>query len=116
VLVHSQKASAAEYVASHSTLRRSPLAHIARVLGALLVTAGCTALAPERPVHPATVASAADASIQCNRQHVTGSLIATQVCTTKAQRDGIQQSTQEAKDFFTNQVNAACPGTRGCTN
>ena len=116
MLVHTPTASAAQYLARPSALRRSPLAPMAGVLGALLVTAGCTALAPERPVHPATVASAADAGIQCNRQHVTGSLITTQVCTTKAQRDGIEQSTQEAKDFFTNQVNAACPGTRGCNN
>jgi hypothetical protein len=111
---HTRKISAAAYVARHATLRRSLLAHIAGVLGALLVTVGCTAMTPERPMHPTTVASAADASIQCHKQHITGSLIATKVCTTKAQRDGIQDSTQEAKDFLTHQVIAACPGTPGC--
>jgi len=89
------------------------MTHIVGVLGALLIMAGCTTLAPERAAHPA-VASTAGANIQCTKQHVTGSLIATQVCTSKAQREGIEQSTQDAKDFLTHQVIAACPGTPGC--
>jgi len=75
------------------------MTRIAGLLGALLIMAGCAALAPERSVHPAAVASAADTNIQCYKQRVTGSVIATPLCTTRAQRDGI-----DAKDFLTNQV------------
>jgi hypothetical protein len=52
--------------------------------------------------------------IQCRSEHVTGSLIATRVCTTKSQREAIQQGTQAAHDFLDRQVIAACPGTPGC--
>lgn len=114
MFAHTPKSSAAENVARRAALRRLPHARISGVLGALLATAGCAVKAPGRPVPPAAVPQVADAGIQCYKQHITGSLIATQVCTTKAQREGIQESTQDAKDFLNNQVIAACPGTPGC--
>jgi hypothetical protein len=68
--------------------------------------------------HPARVAAPAPTgkTVQCQTQRVTGSLVATRVCTIKEQREGIKESTQEAQDFLNRQVIAACPGAPGCKN
>src|SRR6202007_2668484 len=68
------------------------------------------------PAHPARVATPPPTgkTVQCQTQRVTGSLVATRVCTVKEQREGIQESTQEARDFLNRQVIGACPGTPGC--
>ena len=80
-------------------------------LGALLllaVTGGC--LTPEKH---APAASADLKGLQCQTQRITGSLVATRVCTLKYQRDAIQQDARDAVDFINHEVIGACPGP-GC--
>ena len=84
------------------------------LLCTLLSGAGCTTAPPARTPATAQIASATKDDIQCHKEHVTGSLIATQVCTLKTQRDAIQRGTQDAKDFLSHQVIGACPGSPGC--
>jgi hypothetical protein len=67
----------------------------------------------ERPLAAARQPAAAD-EVQCQMQRVTGTLLATRVCTSKSQRDALKQSTQDARDFLDRQVIAACPGSPGC--
>lgn len=82
-------------------------------LGILLllgVTSGC--LTPEQRAPAGTAALPKD--VQCEVHRITGSLVATRVCTIKSQREAIQQSVQDARDFLDRQVIAACPGGPGC--
>ena len=80
-------------------------------LGALLLlglTSGC--LTPEkRP----SAASADLKSMQCHTQRITGSLVATHVCTLKFQRDAMEQDVRDAVDFINHEKIGACPGP-GC--
>jgi hypothetical protein len=73
---------------------------------------GCAILHQASPVPNRQ--PAADLGIQCESVRVTGSLVATRVCTSKAQRDAIQESTRDAREFLDKQVIGACPGTPGC--
>jgi hypothetical protein len=76
---------------------------------------GCsTAQPPARTVASRPVGTAMGEDIQCSSERVTGSLVATRVCTFKSQRDAIREHTQDARDALNNQVIAACPGTPGC--
>jgi hypothetical protein len=85
-------------------------------LGILLgmgVTSGC--LTPEQRA-PAASAELAKGEMQCDVHRITGTLVATRVCTLKSQREAIQQGTRDARDFLDRQVIAACPGGPGCNN
>lgn len=80
--------------------------------GALLLglTGGC--LTPE-PRAPAAGAELARQGVQCDVHRITGTLVATHVCTLKSQRDGNRQDVQDARDFINGEKIAACPGP-GC--
>ena len=97
-------------------LKRTAVTRTIGVLSALLTVTGFAAAAPKLRVPSHSTASATTANIQCTKERVTGSLIATQVCTFKEQRDSIAQDTQDAKDFLTHQVIAVCPRAPGCKN
>jgi hypothetical protein len=76
---------------------------------------GCAIRHPPAPkVAKQGVGTAKTDDIQCTSEKVTGSLVATRVCTTKSQRDAMREHTQDARDALNNQVIAACPGTPGC--
>jgi hypothetical protein len=51
---------------------------------------------------------------QCSLERITGSLVATRVCTLPQQRTEIRRSTQDAQEFLNHQVMPACPGSPGC--
>jgi hypothetical protein len=72
------------------------------------VTSGC--LTPE---HRAPAASAEFKGARCEVHRITGSLVATRVCTLQYQREAIQQDVQDARDFINREKIAACPGP-GC--
>lgn len=74
----------------------------------LIVAGGC--LTPE---HRPPAASAELKSMQCHTQRITGSLVATRVCTVKFQRDAMQQDVKDAVDFINKEKIGACPGP-GC--
>ena len=82
----------------------------------LSCTGGCATLHRPIPAPKGQTVARTDAGIQCESERVTGSLIARRVCTLKAQRDAIQKSAQDARDFLGKQVIGACPGTPGCKN
>ena len=76
---------------------------------------GCATAQPHAPaVAHQVVKSANTGDLQCSSEKVTGSLVATRVCTLKSQRDEIREHTQDARDALNNQVIAARPGTPGC--
>jgi hypothetical protein len=87
----------------------------------LLVAGTCTYLggcAPS-PVAPSTVApstaqvaSASDDDIQCHLESVTGSLLKTRVCLTKAQREEQQAETDQTKQVIHN-TQAGCQRPNG---
>ena len=79
--------------------------------GALLLlgaTSGC--LTPEKR---APAASADLKGMQCQTQRITGSLVATRVCTLQFQREKIHQDVRDAVDFINGEKIGACPGP-GC--
>jgi hypothetical protein len=77
---------------------------------------GCATGTPPAPSAASqAVSSPNTADLQCTFEKVTGSLVATRVCTLKSQRDTMREHTQDARDALNNQVIAACPGTPGCT-
>ena len=89
-------------------MRAMPATYRFGVLLLLGVTGGC--LTPE---HRAPAASADLKTMQCATQRITGSLVATRVCTLKYQRDAIQQDVRDAVDFINHEKIGACPGP-GC--
>ena len=88
------------------------------IVAVLPWVAGCV-LSGCAPVHP-RAASAAHVprlpGIECRQERVTGSLIATRICTLGEQREAREKSAQDMRDFLDRQVIAACPGTPGCRN
>lgn len=82
----------------------------------LSCTGGCATLHRAIPTPNSQTIARTDAGIQCESERVTGSLISTRVCTLKAQRDAIQKSTQDARDFLGKQVIGPCRGKPGCKN
>jgi hypothetical protein len=87
------------------------------VVAACTLGLGCgcaTGKPPARTVANQAVSLANTGDIKCTSERVTGSLVATRVCTSKSQRDEIREHTQDARDTLNNQVIAACPGTPGC--
>jgi hypothetical protein len=70
------------------------------VAGACTYFGGCASRAAAPP-STAQVASAAD-DIQCRMESVTGSLLKTRVCLTKAQRDAQQAETDQTKQLMKN--------------
>lgn len=83
---------------------------------AIVLVAGATAgcLTPESRHFVPGPALAKE--LECQTQRVTGELVATRVCTFKAQRDANAQGAQDARDFLIRQPIGACPGTPGCKN
>jgi hypothetical protein len=95
--------------------KQSPTTRLLGALSGMLLAVGCTAVPPERPVHAIAAVKGTAADIQCTKQHVTGSLITTEVCTTKEQRDAMSRSAQDAQDALNRRASGACPGP-GCNN
>jgi len=87
--------------------RAMPATYAFGVLVLLGGTSGC--LTPEKP--PA--ASADLKTMQCETQRITGSLVATRVCTLQFQRDKIHQDVRDAVDFINGEKIGPCPGP-GC--
>jgi hypothetical protein len=81
----------------------------------LLIAGGCTYLGgcASRPAAPST-AQAAPASddVQCHLESVTGSLLKSRVCLTKAQRDALQAETDQTKQVIHN-TQAGCQRPNG---
>jgi hypothetical protein len=59
------------------------------------------------PVAAATPARSPN-DLQCHTEKVTGSLLKTQVCLTKAQRDARAVAAQQMKDILQNHQNLGC--------
>jgi hypothetical protein len=71
----------------------------------LLVVGACTHLGgcASRPVAISTAQAAPSSNdVQCRDQSVTGSLLKTRVCLTKAQRDAQQADTDQTKQMMKN--------------
>jgi len=81
-----------------------------------LLAAALTDCRSVQPTQAATAHQTASRGLQCQMQHVTGTLIAVRVCTLKEQRDQMHQDTQDVRDFLNRQIHPACPGTPGCGN
>ena len=79
------------------------------------VQAGLFACASTPPkAAPADTRAVADAGIQCTTERPTGSMLATKVCTTKAQRDAFAAAARNANDAVQRSHYAACPSAPGC--
>lgn len=102
--------------AAGDTRGRPPAAAGVTLLLVLAIASGCTTAPRRAPLAGAAAAAPAEKGLQCEMQRVTGSLVATRVCTLAPQRDQIKQSTQDARDFLDRQVIGACPGSPGCHN
>ena len=87
----------------------------ARLLTLAIVAwaSGCATPPPKAPGVQHAVAPS-EAGLVCQSERVTGSLIATRVCTLQAQREARHKSAQDMRDFLDKQVTAACPGTPRC--
>jgi hypothetical protein len=84
-----------------------------RLIVAVLLTAlaaGCHAPAPRPPpaAAPKTVSSAKAEGIQCRTERLTGSLLPTRICTTKAQRDQQDANARAFRDAVNNENNPVC--------
>ncbi len=98
-----------------TTLRHGIFRVVVNAACAIGACHGCTNVTPSSPpVAHRVVSSDPPGDLQCTSEKVTGSLVATRVCTLKSQRDEIREHTQDARDALNNQVIAACPGTPGC--
>ena len=73
---------------------------------------GCTQPRAEPVATPAAIAGSPE--LECHREHLTGSLIATQVCTTRAQREATQTNTRATRDALDRVLAPSCPGGPGC--
>jgi predicted small lipoprotein YifL len=65
---------------------------------------------------PPAPSTTPDEGIQCRTERVTGSLVGTRVCTTKAQREQRARSAQDMEDVLNRRAMGPCPGTPGCHN
>jgi len=85
-------------------------------LALAVLAAGCAA-SPPKPANPLVAANSASvpAGVTCRKDHVTGSLLPVQVCTTQAQRDTAQRSVQDYNDAINRSGNPPCiPGKTAC--
>ena len=98
-----------------STARRGVYRMVVGAACAMGACGGCATAKPHAPAVAHQVGSSPNTGdLQCSSEKVTGSLVATRVCTLKSQWDEIREHTQDARDALNNQVIAACPGTPGC--
>ena len=75
---------------------------------------GCATLPPVSGPTTAEKVATAPPDVQCHSEHLTGSLIASRVCTSKAQRNASERNTQLSRDALNRAPAKACPGTPGC--
>ena len=79
---------------------------------------GACAARPTAKPDPApaqATSTAAKSDVQCRTERVTGSLVATRLCTTAAQREAISRSTQDARDSMNKAlVPPDCPSGGSC--
>ena len=81
-------------------------------IGALAVLCGCTAGQQQR--EHSSHAADAKATVQCSQGRITGSLIATQVCTIKEQREAMKQRATDTQDELNRKVVVPCRGLTSC--
>jgi hypothetical protein len=75
---------------------------------------GCATLPPLSEPTTAEKVATAPPDVQCHSERLTGSLIASRVCTSKAQRSATELNTQSSRDALNRAPAPACPGTPGC--
>jgi hypothetical protein len=81
-----------------------------------LVLGACADAAARRAPGVPSASAIAAADVQCTTERPTGSMLATKVCTTKAQRDAMAVATRDANDAMQRAHGPACPGTPGCAS
>jgi hypothetical protein len=87
-----------------------------RMLSVVILSwaSGCANLPPLGETGTAEKVSAAPPDVQCHTERLTGSMIASRVCTSKAERSASERKTQSSRDALNRAPAPACPGTPGC--
>jgi hypothetical protein len=96
-----------------------PHSHAIRIDGRFLafILAGlacaCAPHPARRPVALPPIVRAGG-SVECHMERITGSLVATRVCTTKTQRDLMRRRVQTMHDVLTRSPSTLCPAGADC--
>jgi hypothetical protein len=75
---------------------------------------GCATLPPVSETTAAEKIATEPADLQCHTERLTGSMIASRVCTTKAQRSASERNIRSFRDALNKAPAPACPSTPGC--
>jgi len=76
---------------------------------------GCATLPPVSETATAKKVATPPPDLQCHTERLTGSMIATRVCTSEAQRSAAEHNTQSSRDALNKAPARGCPtGTSSC--
>ena len=88
-------------------MRRYKLVSWAAIVAAAF--SGCALRQPARPLVAVSANAQAPSGVQCRMQRITGSLVATRICTTLEQRDLMRRRVQRVQDDLNRSPAALCP-------
>jgi len=83
-------------------------------LTATALLSGCTLSHPARPVVTTAGSISSINGLVCHMEKLTGTLLATRVCTTQAEREAMQERAQGVQDALTRSPAALCPQGVNC--
>jgi hypothetical protein len=84
------------------------------LLSTVLTLTGCASTRAGGPTHVAPVGAQTADGVQCRMQRITGTLVPTRVCTTRAEREAEQRRAQGVQDSLTRSPSALCPAGVNC--
>jgi hypothetical protein len=75
---------------------------------------GCALRQPARPLVVVSADAQTPSGVQCRMERITGSLVATRMCTTPEQRDLMRRRVQRVQDDLNRSPAALCPAGVDC--